>query len=363
MKKIYMKLALELARKGVYFTSPNPMVGAVCVKNGKIISTGYHKKFGEYHAERVCLMKDIDFNGAELYVNLEPCSHKGKTPPCTDIIIKKGIKKVYIANRDPNPMVNGVDVLRKNGIEVETGILKEEALLLNQAFFCNIRKKRPYITLKIATSLDGKISSEKGISKNISSETALKFVHILRAESDAILVGINTVLKDNPKLTVRLKGVEKKIKRVVLDSKLKIPIKSYLVESAPKTPLIIFTLNESNKDKIRELREKGIEVILSEQNSDEISLDFVINELCKRKIGKLMVEGGTKIASSFLKNRLVDRVIQEIAVNKILGGSMSYTKNVFYDSPEKGKIIKDWKIYDIDDNIIVEGLINVYRDN
>ncbi len=363
MKRFYMNLAIELARKGAYQTSPNPMVGAVCVKDGKIISTGYHEKYGEFHAERRCLMKEVDFRDAELYVNLEPCSHPGKTPPCTDIIIEKGIKKVYISHRDPNPEVDGVSVLKNHGIDVETGILKDKAVELNQPFLCNMKKNRPYITLKIATALDGKIAAENGSSKNISSQSALKFVHILRAESDAILIGIDTAVFDNPMLTVRYQNLNKNIKRVVLDSKLKIQIKSNLVKTVGTDPLIIFTTESANKEKIDILRDKGVDVRIIGEKDNKPDLNLIVKELYSMGVGKLMVEGGAKIASGFLRNNLIDRIIQDIAINKILGGSMSYSKDVFYDSPEKGTIIKSWKTFDLDDNIIIEGIINVYRDN
>jgi diaminohydroxyphosphoribosylaminopyrimidine deaminase/5-amino-6-(5-phosphoribosylamino)uracil reductase len=363
MKKFYMNLAIELARKGAYHTSPNPMVGAVCVKNGKIISTGYHARFGEFHAERRCLTKELDFKGSELYVNLEPCSHPGKTPPCTDIIIEKGVKKVYISHRDPNPKVDGISILKKHNIDVEIGILKDKAIELNQPFLCNMKKNRPYITLKIATSLDGKIAAENGSSKSISSNAALKFVHILRAESDAILIGSNTAVFDNPMLTVRYGGFEKRIIRVILDSTLKIPLESNLIRTIDSNPLIIFTSENANGEKTGILKDKGVDVKIVAKKDNKLDLNLIVQELYSMGVGKLMVEGGGKIASSFLRDNLVDRIIQEIAIDKILGGSMSYSKDVFYDSPENGRIINSWKTFDLDDNIIIEGIINVYRDN
>ncbi len=363
-KHFYMNLAIELAKKGFLYTSPNPLVGAVCVKDGKIVSSSYHYKFGELHAERKCLMRDFDFSGAELYVNLEPCSHRGKTPPCTDIIIEKGIKKVYIAHEDPNPKVKGIEVLRENGISVELGILKRKAIALNQAFLCNMIKKKPYITLKIATSLDGKMATFSGKSKYISSQNALKYVHLLRAENDAILVGINTVLKDDPELTVRLKGYEKKIKRVILDSKLRFSMSSKLFKTRDKSEIIIFTLKSSDRKKKEILKNEGIVIREVEEDSKGVmALDEVIKELYKMNVGKLLVEGGAKVASAFLKEGKVDKIIQEIAVNKILGGDFSYSTGLKFDTPDDGKIIKDWKIYDMDDNIIVEGSINVYGYN
>ncbi len=363
-KDFYMKLTIELAKKGFLYTSPNPMVGAVCVKNGRIISTSYHYKFGEYHAERRCLMENIDFRGAELYVNLEPCSHEGKTPPCTDIILEKGIKKVYVAHEDPNPKVKGIEILREKGVEVEVGILREKAIELNQAFLCNVGKKRPYVTLKLATSLDGKIALYNGNSKGISSEEVLKYVHLLRAENDAILVGIGTVLMDDPELTVRFEGYEKKIKRIILDSKLEFPVKSKLFNTREKGDLLIFTSKNSNKNKKNLLKDNGIKVIEVENNKEgELNITEVLSTLFKMRVGKLLVEGGAKIAASFLRERNVDVFIQEIAVNKILGGGYSYSDSLRIASVHESKIIKKWKTFNMDDNVIVEGVINVYGYN
>ncbi len=359
-----MNLAIELAKKGFLYTSPNPMVGAVCVKDGKIISTSYHYKFGEYHAERRCLMENINFIGAELYVNLEPCSHKGKTPPCTEIILEKGVKKVYIAHEDPNPKVKGIEVLREKGVDVEVGILREKAIELNQAFLCNIEKRRPYVTLKIATSLDGKIASYNGSSRGISSEEVLKYVHLLRAENDAILVGIGTVLMDNPELTVRLGGYKKRIRRVILDSNLRFPIESKLFNTRKKGEIIIFTSKDSNENKKHFLIDNGIDVREVGRNEEGgIDIKEVLSVLFKMGVGKLLVEGGSKIAASFLRSRNVDVFIQEIAINKILGGGYSYSNSLKITSVSNSEIIKKWKTFDLDDNIIIEGVINVYGYN
>jgi len=363
MNEIYMNIALSLAQKGAPYTLTNPRVGAVCVKKNEIISTGYHSKFGNLHAERITLMKDLDYKNADLYVNLEPCSHTGKTPPCTDIIIEKGIKRVYIAHSDPNPYVSGIKILRENRIKVITGILKEKALKINQAFLCNIKEKRPYITLKIATSLDGKIATENKKSKYISSQEALILAHQLRSENDAILVGIETVLTDNPLLTIRHASINKKIKRIILDSSLKIPLSSNLVKTFEKGNLIIFTSKSAPHEKIKKLEDSGIEVLKINKDNSGLDIDTILKKLYQRNIGKLLVEGGCQIASTFLKKGKVDRLIQAISLEKILGGSQSYTKNIFYNSPEQGEIIKNYDFYNLDKNIIIEGAINVYRDN
>jgi len=244
----YMRLALRLARKGAGRVSPNPMVGAVVVDpSGEIISTGYHPEFGKPHAERIALKKlGYKASGATLYVNLEPCCHHGKTLPCTEAIIKSGVKRVVVGVLDPNPQVSGrgVEILRKHGIEVKVGVLEEECKWLNRGFFKWVLKGIPYVVLKWAQTLDGKIATVTGESKWISSERALNYAHRLRAESDAVVVGKNTVLADDPELTVRrVRGVDPL--RVVLDSKLELPLDRKIFHVPPKT--LVFTLSEDEK--------------------------------------------------------------------------------------------------------------------
>ena len=224
--KFYMKIALDLARSAEGQTSPNPLVGAVCVKDGQIIGTGAHLKAGTPHAEVHALtMAGSEANGADLYVTLEPCAHTGKTAPCTDLLISKGIRRVFIASIDPFPSVNGkgIELLKAAGIEVITGILKEEAEQLNRAFFHFIKHGKPYVTLKAASTLDGRLSTQTGDSKWITSVASRTDVHHLRHTHDAILVGVQTVLHDNPFLTTRLPLGGKNPIRIILDRRLRTP--------------------------------------------------------------------------------------------------------------------------------------------
>lgn len=232
-KEDYMALALKEAEKGMGFVAPNPLVGAVIVKDDRIISKGYHKRFGDLHAERQAIKNaDEDISGSTLYVTLEPCCHVGKQPPCTEALIKSGIKKVVVGSLDPNPLVSGkgIALLRKEGLNVEVGILREECDALNERFIFYMTYKQPFVYLKYAMTLDGKIATKTGDSKWISNEHSRQSVQKLRQKCSAIMVGINTVLADNPRLTCRIPKGEALV-RIVCDSQLKIPLDSYLVKS------------------------------------------------------------------------------------------------------------------------------------
>ncbi len=305
----FMKRALELAslRKGL--THPNPTVGCVIVKDGEVIAEGYHERAGMPHAEVVALERAGDkARGATLYVTLEPCTHFGRTPPCTDAIIRAGLKRVVIATLDPNPLVSGkgVERLKKAGIEVSVGILEEEAKRLNEDFFLYITQKRPYITLKWAQSVDGSLATKRGDSQWISSQKSRDFAHRLRAEATAILVGINTVLRDNPKLTVRAFEWERQPMRVVLDPQLKIPEDCNLVRDG-QAQTIIFTASE-DREKIKRLEEKGIKVLLAPVKDRRLDLKEVLRELYFLEVMHLLVEGGAVTLTSFIREGLFDRL-------------------------------------------------------
>ena len=301
----FIQLTLKLAKKGTGHTLPNPMVGAVLVKNDKIIGQGYHKKFGSDHAE-VMAIKSTTRNlyGATLYVNLEPCNHHGKTPPCTDLIIKSGIKKVVCSSLDPNPKVHGQGIkkLKKAGIEVILGILEKEAILLNEAFFTTYQKNRPFIALKFAASLDGKIATRTGDSKWITNDRARTYTRKLRSEYQAILIGINTVLADNPHLGSRIKNGHDPL-RIILDSKLRIPIKSDVLRD--KNVLVI-TTKKADPEKEKKLLRIGIDIIKLE--SDIIEVKKLLKELVKRNIISILVEGGGSILGSFVDEGLIDKM-------------------------------------------------------
>ena len=306
MDAYFMHLALELARLRKGLTHPNPTVGCVIVKDGKVVGQGYHEKAGMPHAEVVALRQAGPLaRGADLYVTLEPCTHYGRTPPCTDAIIEAGIKRVVIGVLDPNPLVSGkgAERLRKAGIEVRVGVLEEEAKRLNEDFFTYITQKRPYITLKLAQSIDGCIATKKGDSKWITSQQSRDFAHRLRAEATAVLVGINTLLMDDPLLTVRAFPWERQPLRVVLDPHLRIPIECKLVkDKSAKT--LVFTSSEK-EEKIRALSQEGVEVVILEKN---FSLRDVLKELYKREVMHLLVEGGARTVSAFIREDLYDRL-------------------------------------------------------
>ena len=308
----YMRMALSLARKGLGGTSPNPMVGAVLVKAGKIVGKGYHKKAGGPHAE-VAALSDAkeEAKGSVLYVNLEPCVHLGKTPPCADALIEAGIKKVVVSMLDPNPLVNGkgVQKLRKAGIDVKVGLLEEEAKRLNEAFIVSMERKRPFFTLKAALSLDGKIATKTCDSKWISNEESRKYTDNLRAVADGILVGINTVIADNPMLIPKIVRPKKIPVRIVLDSKLRIPLACDMVKTSEKYPTWIFTGEDSRADKEAKLKSMGIDVIrVPKDENGRVSLKHVCDELYKRGIMDVIVEGGGEVNSALLKEGLIDKI-------------------------------------------------------
>lgn len=303
--QFFLKETLKLAKKGMGWTNPNPMVGALIVKRGKIIGQGYHKKVGLSHAE-IEALKSVkgSTQGATLYINLEPCSHFGRTPPCVDEIIKAKISRVVYSTLDPNPKVNGKGVakLKKTGIDVSIGILEDQARLLNEAYFTFHEKNRPFIALKFASSLDGKIATKTGDSKWITNEKTMKFARSLRGQYQAVLVGINTVLRDNPHLGVRDK-TKKDPLRIVLDANLKIPLESQVLRD--NNVLIVTSYMASNK-KIRLLKEKGV-TILAVKNKNTL-LEGLLNYLSDQEVISILVEGGGKTLGSFADKKLVDKV-------------------------------------------------------
>jgi diaminohydroxyphosphoribosylaminopyrimidine deaminase / 5-amino-6-(5-phosphoribosylamino)uracil reductase len=314
--KRYMRLALRLAEKARGRTSPNPMVGAVVVKNGRVLATGYHKKAGEPHAEAIALGKaGRTAKGATLYVTLEPCSHTNKrTPPCTPLVISSGIKRVVVAAIDPNPHVsgNGIRTLRKAGIEVVAGVLEAEAKKLNEAFIKHITSGMPFVTLKIAQTLDGKIATATGTSQWITGEEARKEAHRLRDSHDAILVGINTVLNDDPSLTTRIPGGQDPI-RVIVDSKLRTPPSAKVITQKSPAKTYIAAIPTASKDKLVSLLDAGAEIVLARAKSGRVDLKHLMKMLGTYGITSVLIEGGAEVNASALKAGLVDKVVMFIA--------------------------------------------------
>ena len=320
----YMRRALRLARRGMGQVSPNPMVGAVIVNDGDIVGEGAHLKYGEAHAEIAALrMAGDKAGGATLYVNLEPCCHHGKTPPCTDAITKAGIQRVVIGMVDPNPMVNrrGAEVLKAHGIAVSTGVMEDACTELNRAFVKFITTGRPYITAKMAMTMDGRIASKSGHSKWITSIDARTFAHRLRAENDAVLVGLGTVRKDDPSLTVRhSRGVNPY--RIVLDEDLQISPESTLLNDEHVAKTIIVTTRRSRDSEDRIIG-KGAQVWFCEANSEGlIDPDALASKVADANMSSVLIEGGAAVNTSFLKYGCIDRLVM-IYAPKILGEGIS----------------------------------------
>lgn len=328
MYEKFMREAINLAKKGEGKTKTNPLVGAIIVKNNKIIGRGYHEYYGGNHAE-VNAFKSCkeDVRGAEMYVTLEPCSHYGKTPPCANEIVKRGIKKVIVSMIDPNPLVSGrgIKILKENGIEVVIGVLEKETRRLNEVFIKYITKKQPFCTLKFAMTLDGKIASYTGDSKWISNKVSREYVHKLRNKNSAIMVGINTVIKDNPELTTRIKGEKcKDCERVIVDSNAKIPLDAKILNLQSKAKTIIACTEKANKEKLKLLKQKGAEIIIAPEKEGRVDIKYLFYILGERGINSLLIEGGSEINYSVLNEELVDKIIVFIAP-KIIGGRKGKT--------------------------------------
>ncbi|MGG0285553.1 bifunctional diaminohydroxyphosphoribosylaminopyrimidine deaminase/5-amino-6-(5-phosphoribosylamino)uracil reductase RibD [Peribacillus butanolivorans] len=323
----YMKLALDLAASAKGKTNPNPVVGAVIVKDGVIAGTGIHRKAGEPHAEVHAFKMAGDYaKDATLYVTLEPCSHYGKTPPCANLVKESGVRRVVVATQDPNPEVagRGISILRDAGIEVEVGVLEKEAQRLNERFIHNMITNRPFVISKYAMTLDGKLATHTGHSKWITGEESRHSVHLLRDEVDAILIGIGTVLADNPSLTTRLpEGGGKNPIRIILDSELRVPLDANVVQiSDAKT--VIVTQENASVDKIAALSEKGIEFIIVPKTDAGLDLRILMEELYKKGITDVLLEGGSEVNASFLRAGLIDKYLIYVAP-KLLGGRNSLT--------------------------------------
>jgi diaminohydroxyphosphoribosylaminopyrimidine deaminase/5-amino-6-(5-phosphoribosylamino)uracil reductase len=306
----WMKRALRLAEKGRGRTSPNPMVGAILVKDGKVVGEGYHARAGEAHAEILAIRKaGEEARGSTLYLNLEPCTHYGRTPPCAPVVIEAGVKRVVIGMEDPNPLVKGKGVgnLKSAGLDVVVGILEQECRRLNEAFCKYILKKEPFTILKVAATLDGKIATRKGDSKWISGEASRRYVHRLRDQVDGIVVGIGTILKDDPMLTVRIKGGRDPY-RIILDSRLRIPEKAKVIGTSP-SKTIVATTELAPKEKVERLEKNGIRVLIFDSKQGRVHLKPCLSKLGEMGMISLLVEGGSQVNGSFLDEGLIDKLI------------------------------------------------------
>jgi diaminohydroxyphosphoribosylaminopyrimidine deaminase/5-amino-6-(5-phosphoribosylamino)uracil reductase len=321
-----MRLALQLASSAKGRTNPNPLVGAVIVKEGRIIGMGAHLKAGEPHAEvHAFRMAGDAAEGATLYVTLEPCSHHGRTPPCSDLIVRSKVKKVFIAMEDPNPMVagRGTARLREHGIEVEVGLLFKEAYRLNERFIHNMLTSRPFVVVKTAMTLDGKIAAHTGDSRWITGSASREAVHRLRDEVDGILIGIGTVLADDPELTTRLPAGGRNPIRVILDSNLRIPETARVLDTTEAQTWIV-TGPEASVEKAERLRARGVEVISVEKGESGLDLDVMLHTLYAKGITHLLVEGGASVNGALLEAGLINKVVAFVAP-KLIGGAEAPT--------------------------------------
>jgi diaminohydroxyphosphoribosylaminopyrimidine deaminase/5-amino-6-(5-phosphoribosylamino)uracil reductase len=364
----FMKMALDLARKGQGFTSPNPMVGAVIVKNGQVVGQGYHQTLGGAHAEVNAIQDGGRYvKGGTLYVTLEPCHHTGRTPPCTEKILEAGIDRVVVAMKDPNPDVRGggLEYLKQHGIKVVLGVCKDEAKKLNESFVKYVTTKRPFVIIKCAATLDGRIATRTGDSKWVTGEEARMFVHQLRHASDAIMVGINTVKKDDPELTTRLKdmqGIDPT--RIILDTHLSISENAKVLRLVSDSDTIIVIGQGMSGSEIRDkkvrIEQNRARVMEAPVKNDWIDLDILMDRLGAIGITSLLIEGGSRVLASALAAGIVDKIFFFYAP-KILGGDdgVPICRGPGPALMKRCIPVKDIKIKRFGDDVMIEGYIDV----
>lgn len=363
----YMAMAIELAKKGYGYTAPNPVVGAVIVKDGCMIGQGYHEKYGEPHAERNALASCTQSpKGATIYVTLEPCCHHGKQPPCTEAILQAGISRVVTGSGDPNPLVGGkgIQILKDHGIQVREHVMKEKCDALNQAFFHYIQTGRPYVTMKYAMTIDGKIAAYTGASKWVTGEEARHHVHEQRKKNTAIMVGIGTVLADDPMLNCRIEGGRDPV-RIICDTHLKMPVTSKIVKTAKDIPTIIACCT-ADEELQRPYREAGCKILLTEKKMNHIDLEQLMEQLGKEKIDSILLEGGGTLNWAALNAGIVQK-IQAYIAPKIFGGTTAKTpvEGIGVEVPDQAFLIKNRTIRLLGEDLLMEGDVerNVYRDH
>lgn len=331
MDDIYMQQALNLAAQGWGCTNPNPLVGAVIVRDNQVIAEGYHAQLGEEHAERAALnqarLNHQDVRGSTLYVTLEPCSHFGRTPPCTDAIIESGIREVVIAMEDPNPLVSGkgIQQLQASGILTRTGVLEQAAKKLNEIFITYITRHKPFVILKAAMTLDGKIATAAGDSRWISCEESRQYVHHIRDRVSSIMVGSHTVLIDNPLLTTRLAGKQgKDAIRIVVDSEGKISIESHVFNKDSGAGMILATTTRIPSDRETQFIKSGAVILKLDGPDGKVDLKALMKELAEREIDSILLEGGGNLNAAALQAGIVDKILLFVAP-KIIGGEKAIT--------------------------------------
>ncbi len=355
----YMRQALRLARRGLGRTSPNPMVGAVIVKADCIIARGYHHYFGSDHAEVDALKHAAeDVSGATMYVTLEPCTHYGKTPPCVDAIVRAKISRVVIGTLDPFPEIQGksLEILKRHGIETTAGVLEDECRALNEVYLKYTATGMPFVTVKFAQTLDGRIATASGASRWISSPPSRRIAHRLRSRHDAILAGVGTVLADNPELTTYLVPGRNPT-RVILDSKLRIPLDSRVLANQEAARTLVAATPAADKEKLAFLRIMGIEVLtVPPDDQGRVDISELLKMLAQRQISSVLVEGGGKIITSFLRLGLADRLVVFIAP-KVLGKGTDSVNELNITDLNKALKLSINRIYRSDDDIIIEAKV------
>jgi diaminohydroxyphosphoribosylaminopyrimidine deaminase/5-amino-6-(5-phosphoribosylamino)uracil reductase len=355
----HMRSALELAKGGIGWVSPNPLVGCVLAKDGEVVGRGYHQRFGGPHAEVHALREAGDrARGAVLYVTLEPCCHTGKTPPCVDAILRAQVGRLVVAMRDPNPRVDGggLSRLRSAGIEVTVGVCEAEARRLNEAFVKYITTRRPFVTSKSAITLDGKIATRSGASRWITGEAARATGHQLRHASDAILVGIGTVLQDDPQLTTRLPGQRgANPLRIVVDSTLRLPPEARVADVAQDRRSLVATTEQAAGTTARALRERGVEVVgLPACGDGRVNLDALCKVLGERGVASVLVEGGAVLTAALLRQRLIDKMVFFVAPKIIGGDGVSVFGPCGVDTMEQALSLRNLASRPVGDDVMLE---------
>jgi len=360
--RIYMRRALELAARARGRTSPNPMVGAVLVKDGAVVGEGFHAFAGADHAELEAIQDAGGAaDGATMYVTLEPCCHYGRTPPCVDRIIQAGILRVVAACEDPNPAVGGkgLAALRAAEVAVEVGLLAEEAARLNEAFFTFIRIGRPFVILKVAASLDGKISTRTGDSRWITGESARQHVHHIRNEVDAVMVGIGTILRDDPLLTTRLGTADQRDPtRVIVDNLARLPLRAKVINRASTAPTILAASEMAPRPRLEALEREGVQILVVPGSPRRVSLMNLMEALGKLGFLSVMIEGGAEINASALQEGVVDKVLLFLAP-LLIGGKSTATAvgGEGIDALRQAKRLTQLHIERFDDDILIEGYL------
>lgn len=355
MEKKYMRRAIELAKGGIGFVNPNPLVGAVIVKNGKIIGEGFHERYGQLHAERNALKNCTEScEGADMYVTLEPCCHYGKNPPCTEAVTESGIKRVFVGSFDPNPLVagKGIEILRNHGIEVVENFLREECDALNDIFFHYITTKTPYVIMKTAVTADGKIAAVTGDSKWITNEKSRAHTHETRKRVSAILVGVNTVIADDPMLNCRAENPSNPI-RIVCDSNLRIPLTSKIVQTARDIPTYIACIG-GDTEKITALENMGAHIVKTQSKDGHTDLADLMKKLGEMQIDSVLIEGGGEIHASALKSGIVNKLELYIAPKIIGGDGKNAVAPLGITLMRDAVQLKNPQISRFDDDILIE---------